>query len=352
MVHQVLLVLTTQPPLLLMLWSGIRGLGILTTGNNTIKGVDMKTRKTFFLSFSFLLLGLVPISAMGQSLPHTFSANTAAKASEVNSNFSHLANQFMYNSKTINCTSDNITQAILDGYNMLIVNGACTISTGIIAGNQHMATLNKTYAGESWFTTPGPENAAPMRIVLIGGTGKNTDSITNQSNNLSLGSYNGGNIWVEGLTINGKVETRFNSQVTFYNSKITGRVRTHYNSNIWVNYTNIDVSSSGECFDVENSSSLKADNMTLTGCANVRFSSSFETNESSSVSGQITVEYNSNAQLNYTTLSSSGNSILNKYNSSVIVNNTTFSNSGGILCSTGAVYDNDSDSNPASTSGC
>ena len=44
---------------------------------------------------------------------------------------------------------------------MLTVNGACTISTGIIAGNQHMASLNKTYAGESWFTTPGPENAAP-----------------------------------------------------------------------------------------------------------------------------------------------------------------------------------------------
>ena len=86
--------------------------------------------------------------------------------------------------------------------------------------------------------------------------------------------YAGGNIWVEGLTINGKVETRFNSQVSFWNSKITGHVKTHYNSNIWVNYTNIDVSSSGECFDVENSSSLKADNMTLTGCANVRFSSS------------------------------------------------------------------------------
>ena len=315
----------------------------------------MKTLNTFFVSFTFLFLGLVPISAMGQSLPHTFSANTAAKASEVNSNFSHLANQFMNNSKTINCTSDNITQAILDGYNMLIVNGACTISTGIIAGNQHMATLNKAYAGESWFTTPWPENAAPMRIVLIGGTGKNTDSITIQSNNSSyniLGSFNGGNIWVEGLTLNGNVSTRFNSQVTFYNSTITGHVKTHYNSNIWVYYTNIDVSSSGECFDVEDSSSLKADKMTLTGCSNVRFSSSFETNEQSSISGQITVSHNSNAQLNNTTLSSSGNSILNTYNSSVIVNNTTFSNSGAILCSTGAVYDNDSDSNPASTSGC
>jgi hypothetical protein len=316
----------------------------------------MKTLNTFFVSFTFIFLGLVPISAMGQSLPYTFSANTAAKASEVNSNFSHLANQFMYNSKTINCTSDNITQAIFDGYNSLIVNGACTISTGIITGNQHMATINKTYTGESWFTTPIPENAAPMRIILIGGTGKNTDSITIQSNNSmdneTLGSYNGGNIWVEGLTLNGNVTTKFNSQTSFWNSKITGSVRTHYNSNIWVNNTNIDVSSSGNCFEVENNSSLKADNMTLTGCSNVINSSSFETNLSSSLSGQITVSHNSLAQLNNTTLSSSGNSILNKYNSSVIVNNTIFSNSGGISCSTGAVYDNDSDSNPASTSGC
>lgn len=318
----------------------------------------MKTLNTFFVSFTFLILGLVPISAMGQSLPYTFSANTAAKASEVNSNFSHLANQFMYNSKTINCTSDNITQAILDGYNKLIVNGACTISTSIIAGNQHMATLNKTYAGESWFTNPLPENAAPMRILLIGGTGKNTDSITIQANssmsydNASLGSYNGGNIWVEGLTINGRVYTRFNSQVTFWNSKITGVVMTQYNSNIWVNNTNIDVSNSGECFEVENNSSLKADNMTLTGCSKVKNASTFETNLSSSLSGQITLSFNSHADFSDTTLSSSGVAILNTMNSSVTLNNVTFSNSGGVTCQSGSVFDNDSGSNPASTTDC
>ena len=263
----------------------------------------MKKVNLFLIIITFCLNAL---TLKAQNLPFTFTANTAAKASEVNSNFSHLAKQFLYNSKTINCTSDNITQAILDGYNMLTLNGACTISTGIIAGNQHMATLNKTYA--AWLTTPIPENAAPIRILLIGGTGKSTDSITIQSNNsgdnVSLGSYNGGNIWVEGLTINGKVYTRFNSQVTFWNSTITGHVKTHYNSNIWVNYTNIDVSSSGECLDVENSSSLKADNMTLTGCSKVRYSSTFETNESSSLSGQITVSHNSHPQLNDTTLSS------------------------------------------------
>ena len=92
----------------------------------------------FFLIIIIFCLNALTLKA--QNLPFTFTANTAAKASEVNSNFSHLANQFMYNSKTINCTSDNITQAILDGYNLLTVNGACTISTGINAGNSHMAT--------------------------------------------------------------------------------------------------------------------------------------------------------------------------------------------------------------------
>ena len=50
----------------------------------------MKTFKTFYVSFAFLFLGLVPMSAMGQSLPHTFTANTPSVASEVNANFKYL----------------------------------------------------------------------------------------------------------------------------------------------------------------------------------------------------------------------------------------------------------------------
>ena len=41
----------------------------------------MKTIKTFYVTFAFIFLGLVPILAMGQSMPHTFTANSAAKAS-------------------------------------------------------------------------------------------------------------------------------------------------------------------------------------------------------------------------------------------------------------------------------
>ena len=64
----------------------------------------MKTLNTFFVSFTFLFLGLVPISAMGQSMPYTFSANTAAKASEVNENFTYLLERFGgIRETTVNC---------------------------------------------------------------------------------------------------------------------------------------------------------------------------------------------------------------------------------------------------------
>ena len=123
MVHQVLLVLTTLPPLLLLLWSGIRVLGIPITGNNTKKGVDMKTIKTFFVSFAFLCLGFIPISVMGQSLPHTFSANTAAKASEVNENFTYLLERFGTRKTTVNCSAGESITTALQNYNHIVISG-------------------------------------------------------------------------------------------------------------------------------------------------------------------------------------------------------------------------------------
>ena len=77
----------------------------------------------------FLLLSISLILASNtyaQTLPHTFSANSAAKAEEVNENFQFLANQFKVNKKTIDCSTDNMTKAIEDGYNHLVINGTCT----------------------------------------------------------------------------------------------------------------------------------------------------------------------------------------------------------------------------------
>jgi hypothetical protein len=84
----------------------------------------MKTIKTLFASLAFLFLGLVPISAMGQSMPYTFTANTAAKASEVNANFEYLLKRFKLRTTTINCYSDSIQDALKE-YNHIKVSGNC-----------------------------------------------------------------------------------------------------------------------------------------------------------------------------------------------------------------------------------
>ena len=86
----------------------------------------MKTIKTFFVSFVFLCLGLVPISAMGQSLPHTFSANTAAKASEVNANFQYLLERFGTRRTTVNCYSGESITTALQNYNHIVISGICS----------------------------------------------------------------------------------------------------------------------------------------------------------------------------------------------------------------------------------
>ncbi len=85
----------------------------------------MKTIKTFFVSFVFLCLALVPISAMGQSLPHTFSANTAAKASEVNANFQYLLERFGTRKTSVNCYSGESITTALQNYNHIIISGIC-----------------------------------------------------------------------------------------------------------------------------------------------------------------------------------------------------------------------------------
>ena len=117
----------------------------------------MKTRKTLFASFSFLFLGLAPISAMGQILPHTFTANTAAKASEVNANFTYLLERFGTRKTTVNCYSGESITTALQNYNHIVISGVCT--------------ENISLDGET----------LPHRVVILEGNSSASDGITASS---------------------------------------------------------------------------------------------------------------------------------------------------------------------------
>ncbi|HIG77711.1 MAG TPA: hypothetical protein EYQ48_07460 [Candidatus Lambdaproteobacteria bacterium] len=62
---------------------------------------------------------------MGQSLPHTFTANTAAKANEVNANFQYLLNKFGTRKTAVNCYSGKSIANALKNYNHLVITGLC-----------------------------------------------------------------------------------------------------------------------------------------------------------------------------------------------------------------------------------
>ena len=175
MVHQVLL-----------LWSGIRGLGIPTTGNNIIKGVNMKTIKTLFASLSFLFLGLVPISAMGQSLPHTFSANTAAKASEVNENFKYLLERFGTRKTAVNCYSGESIANALKNYNHLVITGICNENIVLDASESNQPYVILEGSESNMATILQASNNSKDLIHIVNG------ATTLVVRNLTLkGGYNG-----------------------------------------------------------------------------------------------------------------------------------------------------------------
>jgi len=113
----------------------------------------METRKTLFASLAFLFLGLVPNSAMGQSLPHTFSANTAAKASEVNENFTYLLERFGTRQTSVNCSAGESITTALQNYNHIVISGICTENLNLDA------------------------TTFPHRLVILEGSSSSSDGI-------------------------------------------------------------------------------------------------------------------------------------------------------------------------------
>ena len=143
-------------------------------------GVDIKTRKTLFASLALLFLGLVPISAMGQSMPHTFTANTAAKASEVNENFTYLLERIETRKTTINCPTDSVANALKD-YNHILISGICSENLFLRA------------------------DLIPHRFIILEGvTGSSTDGITAaDSSSAVIAAWMGIKIKVKNLTLSG-----------------------------------------------------------------------------------------------------------------------------------------------------
>ena len=137
-------------------------------------------RKSIYLSCILVFFGFLYFSALAQSLPHNFSANTAAKASEVNENFTYLLERIGTRKTTINCPTDNITNALKD-YNHILISGKCSENLLLRA------------------------DLIPHRFIILEGvTGSSTDGITAaDSSSDVIAAWMGIKIKVKNLTLSG-----------------------------------------------------------------------------------------------------------------------------------------------------
>jgi len=255
-----------------------------------------------------LLMIIISSTAFGQSVPNSFSANTSAKAEEVNENFLHLANQFKVNKKTIDCSTDNMTKAIEDGYNHLILNGTCKDNLMI---NPMSGTLESVY-----ITYGFSSNKPVLFLTLEGGkdgewddTGLGSKASVMFAGNLLVKNLtvkqtiylnNGSNLFTDNATLE-RVSVMTGSSVDFYNSTVS-----------------CDSSVSKTCIKLYRSSSMVTDNLTVN---NAGSETAIEVTGGSSVLLKNSTINNTGSSTN--SLSVWGNSYLNLENSKV-----TSSNSG------------------------
>ena len=171
----------------------------------------MKTFKTFYASFAFICLGLVPISAMGQSMPHTFTANSAARASEMNANFTYLLERFSgIRETTVNCgnsgTGSGINTAIQNGYNSIVINGICKENIKLDGTEENIPRLLKLR---------GANNDASQDKII------DNSSYTEHV----LFFKRGVSVFIDNLTISGgdrTINTWANINLSIKNSKVEG----------------------------------------------------------------------------------------------------------------------------------
>ena len=196
----------------------------------------------------FLIICISPSLIFSQTLPFTFSPNTPAKAEEVNSNFQFLAKQFKKNEKTINCPNDNISQAIADGYNHLIINGTCTFTPLITPWDMPEF---KQYG----FTSIHPTT----HLTLEGGT----NGVIDKDPNMPWGMLVfAGDLRIKSLTVNQNIYLNTGSRMNVSYSDLTG-ISAVQGSAVDIFQSTFNCLPDNSCLYASGSSYLRADNITV-----------------------------------------------------------------------------------------
>ena len=118
-------------------------------------------------TFISITIGFVFFANLAVAQMTTFSQGDILSAGAMNQNFNHLQNQFALNKTEVDCSSDNLTEKINQGYNHLSISGECTVDN-IFAGIVDISI----FCGHS------QSNNLVSRLKISGKTGKSSDKLT------------------------------------------------------------------------------------------------------------------------------------------------------------------------------
>ena len=165
-------------------------------------------------TFISITIGFVFFANLAVAQMTTFSQGDILSAGAMNQNFNHLQNQFGLNKTEVDCSSDNLTQKINQGFNHIVLNGNCSIKN-LFLGNLDISS----FCGYSQ-STKGID-----KLIISGKTGISDDSITiNGTDNCDgLSTIDGGQLFLENLTVNSnKITADSNSMIRMFNVNVTG----------------------------------------------------------------------------------------------------------------------------------
>ena len=172
-------------------------------------------------TFISITIGFVFFANLAVAQMTTFSQGDILSAGAMNQNFNHLQNQFALNKTEVDCSSDNLTEKINQGYNHLSISGECTVDN-IFAGLVDISV----FCGHS------QSNNLVPRLKISGKTGKNTDKLTvSGSKNCdgSIGALMDGALELENLTIKAKYINSMMGASIFVHDSILEKVGSEAN---------------------------------------------------------------------------------------------------------------------------
>ena len=305
--------------------------------------------KLKIFSVSCVMLSSISV-LLAQTVPHTFSPNTPAKASEVNENFEFLASELREIS--INCNEgEAITDAINSGYNVLTITGDCYGAFHVYAMDVQpfgMAPSEVANKPISRLTIKGSEENRLSRILphptinlnsLVTSSGflqlynltlvdrlmigDNSMAYLNEvsydSSDHRLSAYGNSYLRIDNSTISGEIMAGESSVITIKNSTITGHQDNEY-----------------EALSLDRNSHLETESSVINGYVSVWWGSTYH-DDSSQIDCLVSSEkscvygtYNSSIDLNNTTINSITNFGLEaQWNSLIYIYETEIINSNG-----------------------